>query len=554
MDKGHALVERAQSHPEAIKRFDAFYRLVHDNPSPVHSLAWLVKLFKAKEKDMGAVIRAFRGSTKSTTFNTFAAWITGENPAGCSLIIRGTDVAAKESAEQVADIISMNEGFRAVYPYVVPDTDKGWSQHGYEVKLIHEDGEDVDYLAWRRRNSDRRDPSVVALPYTSETVLGMHPSNFLGCDDLHNDDNTTSDRLFRQVVRRLTGTIFPTRRPHNPLTVFVGTPWLTDDVLARVLDTGEYIGIVTPVYTPTDEPVNGTDVVQFEWETEPVKLTWPEWMGEGQIIKEYNQDITPNKAEFARMMLCDLTRTERGVFRFQNFPYIDIDVKWPANGGCDYASVPDPTKRDPHRSHYALAYLLKNPATNTLIVYDGILEQCTQEVGEQHIRTAQNSFPSWGMTVIESDGKGEEFIYTLQRQPGLRLDPRKTGGKRKADRLVLGLGPWLANGRVLVSDADTPFLNAFRRFLNLYPNVTRSDPGWDAADSVYWAMHAFPECLVMEYRGDSLKADYSNLANLMKLPGYERVTMLPEAFIPDHMREKRHQNPYMSFGDEYGKG
>jgi hypothetical protein len=95
-------------------------------------------------------------------------------------------------------------------------------------------------------------------------------------------------------------------------------------------------------------------------------------------------------------------------------------------------------------------------------------------------------------------------------------------------------------------------LNALRRFLALYPAVTRNDPGWDAADSVYWALHAFPEALTMEYRGDSLEPDYSNLAQLMELPGYKRITMLPEAFIPDDMKQKKSANPFTSLGDKYG--
>jgi len=504
-------------------------------------------MFQAKAEDKGVVIRAFRGSTKSTTFNTFGAWITGERPAGSTLIVRGTDQAAKESAEQIADIIENNVGFRAVFPHVVPDKEKGWSQNGYEVKL-----DNVDYGEWRRRNSDRRDPSIVALPYKSATILGMHPSNFLGIDDLHNDDNTTSDREFERLIRILTGTIFPTRRPHNPLTVFVGTPWLVDDVLERVIQTGEYIADMTPVYVPTDEPPDDETVVQFDWETSPVKLTWPEHMGKSQIIKEYNQDITPNKVEFARMMLCDLSRAERTIFRFHDFPYTDINASWPANGGCDPASVPDPTRRDPNRSHFALAYVLKNPATNTLVVHDGILDQCTVEQGEKYIVSAQSMYENWGYSIIEGDGGGEWFIATLRRNPKIRIDARKSGGKRKADRLVLGLAPWLANGRVLISTADTPFLNALRRFLNLYPNVTRSDPGWDAADSVYWALHAPPECLSMEYHGDSMQPNYERLAELMKLPGYERVTMLPEVFLPTSMQKRKSKNPFTSLGDKYG--
>lgn len=533
-------IERFAQSDDPLVRFTAFYSIVHNSLPPKHTLKWIAMMLKANKDGKGAVIKAFRGSTKSTTFNTFAAWITGERPHGSSLIIRGTDAAAKESAEQIADIIEHNAGFKAMFPNVVPDKAKGWSQDGYEVKRA-----DMDYEKWRRLNSDRRDPSVAALPYKSATILGMHPSNFLGVDDLHNDDNTTSDREFERVIRILTGTIFPTRRPHNPLTVFVGTPWLTDDVLERVIQTGQYLDDVTPVYAP------GGDV-EFYWESSPVRLTWPEHMDKEQIIKEYEQDITPGKSEFARMMLCDLSRSESSVFRYQTYPYKEINVSWVANGGCDYASVPDPTKRDHNRSHYALAYMLKNPVTNTLVIYDGVLEQCTQEIGEKHIITAQSNFPNWGYTVVEGDGKGEEFIAVLRRNPGIRIDARKTGGKRKPDRLVLGLGPWLANGRVLISDADTPFLSALRRFLQLYPNVTRNDPGWDAADSVYWALHAFPECLTMEYKGDSFKPNYDNLAQLMRLPGYERITVLPEAFMPNRYKEKEHKNPFTSLGDKHG--
>jgi hypothetical protein len=58
----------------------------------------------------------------------------------------------------------------------------------------------------------------------------------------------------------------------------------------------------------------------------------------------------------------------------------------------------------------------------------------------------------------------------------------------------------------------------------------------------------------MEYQGDMYKPDYDNLATLMKLPGYERITMLPEAFLPESLKDKRKKNPYMSFGDEYGQG
>jgi hypothetical protein len=73
----------------------------------------------------------------------------------------------------------------------------------------------------------------------------------------------------------------------------------------------------------------------------------------------------------------------------------------------------------------------------------------------------------------------------------------KTEGKSKPERLVHQMGPWLRLGVVRISDAETPFLNALRRFLNHYPSVSKHDPGWDAADAVYWALRGMPDVLVM---------------------------------------------------------
>jgi hypothetical protein len=94
---------------------------------------------------------------------------------------------------------------------------------------------------------------------------------------------------------------------------------------------------------------------------------------------------------------------------------------------------------------------------------------------------------------MEGDGLGESlFTSFLFRNPGLRLQMRKTGGKKKVNRQEIEMGPYLENAIVLISDAFTPFLNALRKALDDFP-----DGNNDIRDSLYWMMFVFPECLVM---------------------------------------------------------
>ena len=51
--------------------FVAFYTMLHNRALPRHAEAWIDSIYAARDKGRGVVIEAFRGSTKSTTINTF---------------------------------------------------------------------------------------------------------------------------------------------------------------------------------------------------------------------------------------------------------------------------------------------------------------------------------------------------------------------------------------------------------------------------------------------------------------------------------------------------
>ena len=466
--------------------FSAFYWLVHNKDIPPHvEEVWIPALYDAWKHHEPFLLEGWRGSTKSTLLATFAAWLLGHDPKGSVLIIRSNEVKAAEMAQMMADIIENQPGWKAVFPNVIPDKQRGWSAQGYEIQDVS-----IPYEDWRRKNSDRIDPSFAGLSYNAKAIMGWHPRTMLMIDDVLDEDNTTSARMVDEVKRRVMGTILYTRSPNDPFFVVSGVPWTADDIIASFKATGEFSCVFTPCYKE-----DGT-----EW--------WPEVWPKKRIEKERRLDITMG-VQFARNMLLDLTAAAQRVFKYQTYPAHLINPMWGAVGGVDYASVMDPTRRNSQHSHFALAYVMKDPAGGAVIM-DGVLEQCSQGEAEGHMDKAQAMFPSWSGAVVEQIGKGDDFFQMLYRKPHIRLIPmpRGTKLKSKADRLAHELGPWLENGRLRISDAETPFLSGLRRFFNLYPNVREHDPGWDAADAVYWAARGMPDVLIMPKQREDIAAPW----------------------------------------------
>jgi hypothetical protein len=446
----------------------AFYAIVHNRKMPEHAIPWIEEFHDNSE----LLLKAFRGGTKTTTMATELAHQMGIRPDGTVLMVRASDPASAETAELIANMIEHNPGWAAVFPGIVPDKEKGWSQNGYFVW-----DKNQDYGEWSRMVSVRKDPSLAAMGYSSKALHGYHPSIAIWLDDLMDDENAYSAREMQRLKRIISGTILPMRLVNRPRVIISGVPWTMEDAISAAQATGMYHVIETWVYDKNGEP------------------TWPEMFDKEAIEKERKSDLTGG-IEFSRNFLGDLNAAKNRVFVFHNYPHDLISTSWPFVGGADPAGVMDPTKRTMDHSHFALAYLAKLPEGGA-VVYDGVLEQFSYAEGEESILTAQNLFPSWEQTVVEGDGVGEVFLAMLYRHPQLHLMPKKSGGKSKAHRLVNELGPWLRIGRVRISTAETKFLNALRSFLNRYPAVSEHDPGWDAADAVYLALCGMPDTLAM---------------------------------------------------------
>lgn len=465
-----------------------FYSFIFNRPIPAHALKWIEFIYdkcKIVVADDGGKIRkpiiieAFRGSTKTTTVTVgFVAYQIGLHPERDNIIIQVGDEIANINSEQISKIIEFNPCWKLLFPNVVPDPARGWGAEGYEVKRI-----DMDYGEWTRQRS--KDPTLVACGYTSSSIVSKHPSGVLLVDDIHDEKNTASARELQTVITTYNGTIKPLSRPNVPYHIMACTPWVKGDVADACKATGEYAVMKTPVYDENGNP------------------NWPEMMPRS-VVEQIEREDTTGGVEPARMYHLDLEKKAKKVFTYHTYPNHLIRWDWPYVGGVDYAGVADPTKRNRQQSHFAIAYVAKLPEGGA-VVFDGVLEQCSQAESEDYMKKAQNLFPSWEFSVIEGDGKGEEFFQLMIRHPGFKAVMQKTGGKSKAERLVKQLGPWLKNGRLKISDRDDSFfLSSLKKFLREYPAVGEHDPGWDAADAVYWAARGMPDALKMPASSDEL--------------------------------------------------
>jgi hypothetical protein len=348
--------------------------------------------------------------------------------------------------------------------------------------------------------------------YKSREIIGKHPDGLLIIDDIHDENNTTSTRELETVRKILTGTIFPTMT-NKTWCVFVGTPWVESDVLHYVASNDEFVHLKTPAFEYTED---GPD--QFEGQN--VRFAWPARFGAKQLMTAKRLSGT---VQFARMYQLDLSAAGNQVFKYVLFPNESIKGNWPMVGGVDYAGTMNWGRNAEGKGDFfALAYVAKLPGGGA-VVTDGVIARCTQAEAEAYVIRAQMIFPLWKSAVVEADGKGEDFIQVVRRNPGIHLLPMKTGGRSKSSRLEIELSPWLENGTVRISDAETPFLVELRRELDSYPLNERDD----ALDAVYWALRGMPDVLVMAPdRGE--------------LPGTEG--------------KLKQANPFLAFGrSHYGK-
>lgn len=438
--------------------FALFYLGIHGKELPEHAWKWILGIYEARKKGKGIVIEAFRGSTKTTTVTiTFTAYRIGLEPYRANLLVQVGDDIATDNAAQVADIIANSPRWKAIFPHVEPDRERGWGAGGYEVKVTN-----MPYEEWRKMNSGRKDPTLIGLGYKSREIIGKHPDGVLIVDDIHDENNTSSEKELSTVRKILTGTIFPTFTP-DTWKIFIGTPWVENDCLSYVKSTGEFDHIRTPVL----EYAEGTPV-----------YAWEEKFNEQEVTKQRN---LAGEIEFARMFLLDL-QAAKGINLkaewLHEYPVSELKPSYPVFFGIDYASTSDKMK-DKDRDYFVLAIGRAIPGGG-LVLVDGFRGRLSKGEALDTVIAYWALYPTLKRIGVESIGKGEEFYNDLLLTKDLagRVPPLmavKHGRRSKGERFEKWLAPRFQAGRIWIADAHTPFLNEFRNEWLSFPNGKHDD-------------------------------------------------------------------------------
>lgn len=495
--QARAAIARENNNPYGFGHF--FWCINGHELAPYAEKVWVPEIYAAKAENTGVLNEAFRGSTKSTVGYTLDLFLLGHNPHKSGLIVGANDDAANKISSLVAAVIEFLPGWKATFPHVVPDKDRGWGAKGYQIKDTR-----IPYDKWVEKTvqDHGRDNSFVGAGVESSDIPGMHPSLFLHIDDIHDEKNTSSPRELAAVKAAVRKNILPTMSRPGPRPFYhvEFTPWVKDDAYQIMVDTNIFRHIKTPLYTEVamDEP--GAVLYQEKY------VKFADWPGHVNAeFADFWRSLLNDRSTFFLMMLLD----REGAIReriFKWYPYKSelVNFGWPLVAGADYASVYQPTRGNPgDRSHFALCYALKTPEGN-VVIGDGVVEQCTQLQAENYVMSAQSLYQGWLNVVVEMDGKGSDFFQLMARHPGMNAIPKWTGGKKKPDRLWKGMSGWFELGKVRISDADTKFLNLARAFLNNYPNISQHAPEWDVADSIYYALLGMPDVLQVPSIGNEL--------------------------------------------------
>lgn len=479
---------------DGLAGFKAFYELIQpegENELPEHGLQWIEAFYEAKKQGKGIVLEAFRGSTKSTILTKlFTAFRIGHEPHKSNLLIQVSDDQADKNTDSISEIIENVPAWKAIFPHVVPDKEKGWSTKGYEVKRT-----DMEYPQWRALNAGRKDPTLMGKGYASNAIIGMHPSGLLIVDDIHDETNTSSRKELEKTLKIFTGTIIPMITQETWVMV-VGTPWVTNDVLAYAKATGEFINIKTPIMK------DGKPIWKFR------DVAW---------IEKMNRMTTP--PEFARMFLLDLTAAQGKVLKkewLHEYPSDKVGGSWPVYIGLDYASVKDKIE-DVNRDYFTIAVIKGIPGGGGILV-DGYRGQLLQAEAESIAISWGLKYPYLKQMTAEAIGKGEEFHNLLMRKAPFPVIPIRYHRRSKGERFEKGMAPYFYNSQLWVSDQPNDFINEFKKEWVAFPDPGTHD---DCLDAVYMCT------LGMQGQLSTMREDYTDV------PRYEK---------------KRQENPYCAFG------
>lgn len=463
--------------PVSVEGFALYYRAKFRRPlPPTARYIWAAEFVEAFQLKTGVLLEGHRGSAKSTFLLTWMEYVTGKRPHGSSQLIRINEQQAKEFDTLIAETIEHGMGWKACFPNVVPDFEKGWSMSGRYIMDMNIVGEDKSgYGKWIQMTSADHlsEPSFLCAGITSRDFIGKHPSNGQYFDDLHDEGNTRSAREMQEIVDIIEKNIAPTwTRPEGHPTLGVAcTLWNENDGYHALLRTGLFKHVKTPIFVYKDNPYLqvGDKRIYPEWiEKHPVELDlygreiialWYPAYG-GEVIRSLQKQ---QPVYFGLMYLCDMSSTKGKVLKAEwlhEFPMERIKPQFPIYFGIDFASTEDKIK-DGNRDYFALAVLAGLPWGGAVVI-DGLVEHFAFYEAVERVILFAEKYPTLVSVGVEKFGAGEKFFTALvynSKLPVISYPPKGAPVRSKGQRYQKELAPMFTDSRLWMADIKNKYLN-----------------------------------------------------------------------------------------------
>jgi len=176
------------------------------------------------------------GSSKSTLLSIiYPAWVIGHDPTMTTLGISGAQDLAAGFMNAVGRMIDQNPAYRAAFPNVKPDKDRGWS---------NERG-----LFVTGRPSAIPDASFYACGMSSKALTGKHAKQII-LDDLHDADNSASEAQCQVVSEKWVSQLRGRADVQGARFILAGRRWHEADLYGRLQFNGEFVCMTLPAERP----------------------------------------------------------------------------------------------------------------------------------------------------------------------------------------------------------------------------------------------------------------------------------------------------------------
>jgi len=503
--------------------FAAFFELMEGVPLQKFALNAVREAYRAHKEGKGSLHEWFRECGKTTVFTkNFLLYRIAKEPHKTNMLIRINDEKANETAKAIADVIEYNPIWEEHFGHIRPDLKRGWSANGYFVKDTSMTEKEWKLL--RNRSPDY--PTIVGYGWKSGSIVGSRINGVLIIDDIHDSENTESERELARIKRVYFENIAKcVMRGAWELWNF--TPWQHNDIYSDVRpNQRRFILNKVPVMRPAKE---GEPGAQY-WEVDkdiPYSgkwwyLAWPDNFDFERIAQIYL--TRPETAgeyvmfAFERQYLLDLKAMEGFTLKAEwlhQFPADEINTSWPVFFGIDYASNPDRLKHR-ERDYFAMAIMRAIPGGG-LVLVDGVRRHLTKPEALDLVMSFWVQYPTLQRISVETIGTGEEFYNDLIMLQDLQertppLYSVKHGRKSKGERFVDWLAPRFQKTRIWITDSPSPFIREFR---NEWLGWDKA-PHDDCLDATYiaaWgAQHYMPSKAERTFRRKRKRSPYASLA------------------------------------------